>query len=144
MNNTTARFGHNAQAFATTTTTPLEIVWQNTPSAIASGSTIPTNLFVPSNTAPMLVTARGVDLSALTTALVFNSGVDKFLFDSCRIASGVNPHKTAPSPQDLVENSTAMMERTQSRATSRRRSDNRAHHHVVGVATTMSARSRTS
>jgi hypothetical protein len=91
--NTTLRFGSASQAIqGGTGSLNLEIVWLSTPSAIA-GVTIPSILFLPLSTTTHSVTARGVDLSAITGTLVQNGGAvnsgGKYLFDSCRIAAGV-------------------------------------------------------
>jgi hypothetical protein len=54
----------------------------------------------------MSVTARGVDLSAVTTVLVSQANAGgKYLFDSCRIASGVTRYSNAgvTNTRDLVE-----------------------------------------
>jgi hypothetical protein len=97
FNNSSVRFGAVTQSFQgqidASHMYPWEIIWLNTATPIA-GAIIPTNLFEGQNYAPFSVTMRGVDLSAVTTTLVRNalstaSGALKFLFDSCRIASGV-------------------------------------------------------
>lgn len=102
--NSTVRFGATSQGIGTIAGM-FEVIWLNTPSAIA-GATIPVTLFPGVNTA-MLVTARGVDLSAVTGTLVtVNIGAgSKFLFDSCRIASGVVRYLTTgvTNTRDLVE-----------------------------------------
>jgi len=105
--NTTIRFANVAQKIIVSTGI-LEISWVNTPSAIA-GATIPTVLFAASVSYPTLATVRGVDLSAITTTLVdTNSGSatgGKFLFDSCKIASGVTRYSNSGlvNTRDLVE-----------------------------------------
>jgi hypothetical protein len=106
LNNSTVQFGATGQTILATTG-PFEIVWLNTTSAIA-GATLPTNLFAVSTASQaMTVTARGVDLSAVTNTLVLGtSGAgSKFLFDSCRIASGVTRYNGTGvlNTRDLVE-----------------------------------------
>ena len=92
--NTTLRFANTGQTFANSTGI-FEVTWLSTSSAIA-GATIPVLLFVQgSNTSTMNITARGVDLSAITNTLVTNTNSGaKTLFDSCRIASGVTRYST--------------------------------------------------
>jgi len=96
LNNTTLKFSHVGQ-FMGSTAGVFEILWLNTAPGIAAGSTVPTQLFTPtSGTTPNLVTVRGVDLSAITTALVTHTNAgSKYLFDSCRIASGVNRYNSS-------------------------------------------------
>ena len=107
LHNSTVRFSHTNQCF-NASVGPLEIVWLNTASAIAAGSSIPSaNLFAASAaTAAVIVTARGVDLSALTTCIATpNAAGAKILLDSCLIASGVvrfNPG-AANNTRDIVE-----------------------------------------
>ena len=104
MNNTTIRVTHASQGF-TVGGGAFEIVWLNTPSAIA-GATIPTTLFGASPTHMPLLTARGVDLSAITGTLVQqNNHGGKYLFDSCRIASGATRYSTTSvaNTRDVVE-----------------------------------------
>lgn len=89
--NSTVRFSHTAQCIQTNGG-PMELAWLNTPSALAGAVFPSTQLFAPAQSRDaFLVTARGVDLSAITVQLVANStsGCSKYLFDSCRIASGV-------------------------------------------------------
>ncbi len=105
LNNTTLRFGATSQNIAVQTAS-LELIWLNTPSALA-GAIFPTSLFG-GGSGPVSVTARGVDLSALTGTLFNNGGSGsggKFLFDSCRIASGVTRYNVASvaNTRDLVE-----------------------------------------
>jgi hypothetical protein len=106
LNNSTLRFGATAQGVISNGNL-LEITWLGTASAIA-GASIPSVLFAP-QAYPMLVAARGVDLSAITGTLVQNvvagTAGSKFLFDSCRIASGVTRLSTTNTPQarDVVE-----------------------------------------
>ena len=78
----------------------LNFTWQNTPAALG-GSTFPTTLFKASTgSGAGLATCRGVDLSALTGTLVApatgTAGPQKYLFDSCRIASGATRY-SAPT-----------------------------------------------
>ena len=107
FNNTTARFGATGQGFSSAF--PFEITWLNTASAIA-GATFPTVLFNVLSNSLMVVTARGVDFSAITGSLVGNSVTAsiKNLFDSCKIASGVTRYSlTNPAgvtnTRDVVE-----------------------------------------
>jgi hypothetical protein len=83
------------------------INWLNTAGAIAAGSTIPTALFTSSQAGENTwVTARGVDFSGITTALVANTSAGvQCLFDSCRVASGVTRYGTGSvaNTRDLVE-----------------------------------------
>jgi hypothetical protein len=110
LNNSTLRFGNVAQSIlgASSGSYLLEIVWQNTPSAIA-GAILPSILISPGAAAPMVVTMRGVDLSALTGTLVQNGNANnegcKVLFDSCRIAAAVARYSTAlvANTRDVVE-----------------------------------------
>jgi hypothetical protein len=107
--NSTMRFGSASQQVtaANIAGAILHLTWLATASAIA-GATIPTTLFNPSAGGVILLTARGVDLSAIAGTLV-NVGATgcKYLFDSCRIASGVvryNPAViTTGNTVDLVE-----------------------------------------
>lgn len=103
FDNTTARFGATTQFF---TLGPSELVWVNTPAAIP-GATIPATLFnCPSSaTTQNTVTLRGVDLSAITGTLVNNAGGVgyRFLFDSCRIASGVTRYSGGSNTTDIIE-----------------------------------------
>lgn len=88
LDNTTVQFGHVSQVI--TATGPFEVLWINTSSALA-GSIFPTTLFNNASSA-LLVTCRGVDLSAITGTLVNSAAVSantKVLLDSCRIAPGV-------------------------------------------------------
>lgn len=89
--NTTLRFGATSHAIQGGAYN-LEFVWLNTPNAIA-GAIVPSVLFIPTSVTALSVTARGVDLSAITGTLVQNGTTNnsggKYLFDSCRIASGV-------------------------------------------------------
>lgn len=91
LDNTTVQFGNISQSIAQGGR--LELLWINTPAAV-QGAIIPTALLNGSgNGAIMLVTCRGVDLSAVTTSLVKNlnaqTSMFKVLLDSCAIASGV-------------------------------------------------------
>jgi hypothetical protein len=81
-------------------------MWINTPSAVA-GAIFPTSLFIPPGTnVQNAVTLRGVDLSAMTGTLiapsVANAG-NRYLFDSCRIASAVTRYAGALNTTDIVE-----------------------------------------
>lgn len=106
LDNTTVQFGSTQQSISQANQQPYEIIWVNTPSAI-QGVTIPTVLFL-ANSA-MLVTCRGVDLSALNTTLVKNNSTGlpggKYLFDSCKINSGVTRLSSTneANTRDLVE-----------------------------------------
>ena len=105
-NNTTLRFTAAGQFIRNTSNNLLEILWQNTPSAIVG--TVPTVLISPqTNQTLPLLTARGVDLSAITGTLVGPTvaGVAKCLFESCRIASGVTRYASAGAAnnREIVE-----------------------------------------
>jgi hypothetical protein len=87
FDNTTVQFGAASQGIQSTSYL-LDFSWLNT-SAALQGATFPTSLFSLFTPA---VTCRGVDLSALTTALVAtpgNTATQKVLLDSCRIAPSV-------------------------------------------------------
>jgi hypothetical protein len=98
--NTTLQFSHASQTITVTGGFDTLLTWLNTPSAIA-GATIPTSLIAPSSTAILNLTARGVDLSALTGTLVTlnASAAIKVLLDSCRIASGLTRLSTPVAGQ---------------------------------------------
>lgn len=86
FDNTTVEFGNAGQCFSTGAT--MDITWINTPSAIA-GATFPTSLVNPGAT-PLWMTARGVDLSAITGTLVTSgSAGGKYAFENCKIAPAV-------------------------------------------------------
>jgi hypothetical protein len=92
FDNTTVQFGNASQSI--TVGFSIEYIWINTPSAI-QGATLPTSLFTTSSNTFLLVTARGVDFSALTGSFVTGSTVSggtpyKILLDSCRINSALN------------------------------------------------------
>jgi hypothetical protein len=98
--NSSIRFGHTSQFIrGGGNNQSFEINWLNTSSPFGGG-VVPAVLFNP-QAAKFLVTARGVDFSALNTIMVqeqTSSTVGqggKFLFDSCRIASGVTRYSTA-------------------------------------------------
>jgi hypothetical protein len=99
--NTTVRFGATGQSFNSPNAL-LEITWLNTPSAIA-GAIVPTTLF----TQLSAVTARGVDLSAITGTIFLhtNNNSGKFLLDSCRIAPGAVRYNSSSvnNPRDVLE-----------------------------------------
>jgi hypothetical protein len=105
LNNSTVQFA-NAGQFISCGAGLMELVWLNTLSAIA-GSVPSAQLFSGLALATsMSVTARGVDLSAVTTVLVSQANAGgKYLFDSCRIASGVTRYSNAgvTNTRDLVE-----------------------------------------
>jgi hypothetical protein len=107
LHNSTLRFGNASQGIQPSTGGAIfEFIWLNTPSAIA-GATIPSLLFIPTGAnTNMTATLRGVDLSAITGTLVGNANAGgKYLFDSCRIASGVTRYSTTTvaNTRDLVE-----------------------------------------
>jgi hypothetical protein len=86
----------------------MEVIWLNTPGAIIG--TAPTNLFsTGSNNYVLLMTLRGVDLSAVTAGpLAVNGGAKapfKILMDSCRIASAVARYTpgSVTISNDLIE-----------------------------------------
>lgn len=88
LDNTVINFTGTGQSFNANNGN-MEIEWINTPSALLG--TVPTALFTDSNSLVMLVAMRGVDVSALTTALLggLTGAFTKLLLDSCKIASGV-------------------------------------------------------
>jgi hypothetical protein len=102
LDNTALRFGAAAQPIGLGST---ELVWINTPSALA-GAIFPTSLFVPGG-GVNTITLRGVDLSALTGTIFSDSngtGGSRYLFDSCRIASGATRYAAAgANTTNLVE-----------------------------------------
>jgi hypothetical protein len=107
LNNSTVRFAAVGQLIDCNGG-PMDLTWLNTTGAIV-GSIPSVALFTTNATGQVLsVVARGVDLSALTSALfsnnAFNSGC-KFLFDSCRIAPGVARYSmvSVANSRDLVE-----------------------------------------
>lgn len=108
FDNTTVQFGMTSHSFGFLFASPFELVWINTPSAIV-GATLPTTLFNNVANATMLVTCRGVDLSAITGTLVSGGTAaadTKVLLDSCKIASSVTRYGTpgaASTGYDEVE-----------------------------------------
>lgn len=109
LDNTTLQFGAIGQGVApVTASTTFELNWINTASAVA-GSTFPTTLFTCTQTsASMLITCRGVDLSAITGTLMAGlaaGGSIRALFDSCKIASAATcygtPGTTAPAGDEI-------------------------------------------
>lgn len=95
LDNTTIQFNNVSQCISANYA--FEITWINTPSALPGSA--PTTLFQIASGA-LLVTCRGVDLSAVTGTLVSNSagaGNIKVLLDSCRVASGVTRFATPTS-----------------------------------------------
>lgn len=91
LRNTTVSFSNAGQAFRSPNYN-FDILWENTQSALLG--TVPTALFVTTGSSGMMLgTCRGVDLSSLTTALVASTSalVGKFLFEGCKINSGVTP-----------------------------------------------------
>ena len=102
--NTTVRFGATAQSFQTASL--MEILWLNTPTALA-GAIFPASLFNPTSGQQVSLIARGVDLSAVTGTLIQSpsTGSAKVLLDSCRIASGVAryPGTVGIGTRDIVE-----------------------------------------
>jgi hypothetical protein len=108
LDNSTVRFGSTSQSIGGNIgPVPFDVYWFNTPSAIA-GATIPTILFQPLSI-PLLVTCRGVDLSAITSNLYQNGSSSsyggKVLLDSCKIASGVTRYSSTnvANTRDAVE-----------------------------------------
>jgi len=101
--NTAARFGHVGQGIGGIVSYSLEITWLNTGAPLLG--TVPTALFAATASSNLLMTCRGVDFSALTTALVtYGSGGTKLLLDSCKIAPAVGRYVGAPAgASDLVE-----------------------------------------
>lgn len=106
LDNTTVQFGAVGQGIQGGQF-QFNVTWLNTSSAIA-GATIPTNLFISgSNNNAFLVTLRGVDLSALSTALLSGNTTQgtKLLLDSCRVNASVNKQPSAGfnTPEDEIE-----------------------------------------
>lgn len=107
LSNSTIRFGAVSQNINPANGT-FEIIWFNTPSALA-GAIFPTNLISLSNSVtPVLIAIRGVDLSALTTTLATNGASasgGKLLLDSCKIASGLTRYSatSVSNTRDEVE-----------------------------------------
>jgi len=108
LDNTTVQFGNVAQQISGrgAQSGGTNLIWINTPSPLV-GATIPTVLFTSGNGGQMMLTARGVDFSAITTTLVTNalSYMSYYLFDSCKIASGVTRYITTGvlNTRDVVE-----------------------------------------
>lgn len=111
FDNTTLQFGHVSQTIgpASALVAMIEFNWINTPSPFV-GATIPTTLFTGVNGAALLVTCRGVDLSAITGTLLgpgasIGTATNKALFDSCKIASSVTrfvaPGATEPAHHEV-------------------------------------------
>jgi hypothetical protein len=95
LDNTTLQFSDAGQTISGATR-GLEIIWLNTPSALA-GATFPTSLFGTTSTSNYTcITCRGVDLSAVTGTLVDTASTPsaKVLLDSCKISSGVTRYAT--------------------------------------------------
>jgi hypothetical protein len=88
--NTTLQFAHASQTITVSGGFDVILTWLNTPSALA-GATLPTSLIAPGSSVYLNLTARGVDLSALTGTLVAvnQSAAIRVLLDSCRIASSL-------------------------------------------------------
>lgn len=87
-NNCSVSFSSASQAIATT---GVRFVWRNTASAVAG--TIPTTLFIPGNSASAEVYVSGVDLSAVTGALVniaSNHARTLYYFRNCKLGAGVS------------------------------------------------------
>lgn len=102
LDNSTIQFGNVAQAI--NSQAPFDFNWINTPSAI-QGATIPTILFAGASQT-LLVTCRGVDLSAVTTTLLKTataSEIAKVLLDSCRIAAGVTRYAMTSTTGDPAD-----------------------------------------
>lgn len=109
MNNTTARFTHASNGFSCSNVGPMEVIWINTPGALIGTAPAAALFATGSNNYDMLVTLRGVDLSAMTAGpLVINGGVKapiKVLLDSCRVASGLTRYAPGVplNVNDIVE-----------------------------------------
>lgn len=92
FDNTTVQFGHVGSYIGSVSGSPFDLLWINTPSAI-QGATIPTLLFSSSTSGSLLITCRGVDLSAIVGTIVNVNNIgalrNAILLDSCRIASSV-------------------------------------------------------
>jgi hypothetical protein len=92
FDNTTVKFGNVGQYIGSTAIMSLDLTWINTPAAI-QGPTIPNALFNFSTNGHTNIICRGVDLSAITGALLgmatANSAMNKVLLDSCKLAPNV-------------------------------------------------------
>lgn len=92
LDNTTVSFNNASQGFSNGGGFAIDLIWLNTPSAIAG--TAPSILFslTESTSASSYAILRGVDLNALTGTILSSSNTvvfGKILLDSCRIASSV-------------------------------------------------------
>ena len=103
LENTTVTFSASGQTIgATNNFFSFDFTWINTTSAVLG--TAPSSLFNTSDQT-ILATCRGVDLSAVTSHLVANPGniFGKYLFDSCKIASGVTRYSAGAPEQSSDE-----------------------------------------
>lgn len=91
LDNTVLQFNHTAQGITGASGYPLDLTWINTPAALG-GTAVPTGLVQNVGSVPNVMTFRGLDLNALTTAIIspLAASFSKLLLDSCRIASGLN------------------------------------------------------
>lgn len=91
LDNTTIQFAHASQTFQSAGAYTWDLTWINTPSALLG--TMPTSLFTATTALIMLLTARGVDLSAFSGTLLNTAAsaatCTKILLDSCKIASAM-------------------------------------------------------
>ena len=105
FDNTTIQFGHAGQQIAAGAYS-FDVTWLNTSAAISG--TIPTTLFASTSYGALLLTCRGINLSAVTGTLVagVNVGGVKALLDGCRIAPAVTRYgapTAASTTSDEVE-----------------------------------------
>lgn len=105
LDNTKIQFGNTGQYI--TNNSPLELVWINTPTALA-GATMPATLFLSAYNSILSVTARGVDLSNLAGNLLttVNSGFARVLLDHCNIHLALTrqvPTATGSNSSDEIE-----------------------------------------
>ena len=89
FDNTTVQFNAAGQRIQNSPSYATGMTWINTPAATLG--TVPTSLFAAGSNLGLPMTVRGVDLSAVTTALYTVGALSpgRLLLDSCRIAPGV-------------------------------------------------------
>jgi hypothetical protein len=93
--NTQVKFGNAAQGIKQVNTQAWELDWKNTASAIASGSTLPTYLFIPGTSSVFNVFVHGVDLSALGSGQTLvnigasNTPLCHITFYQCKLGASV-------------------------------------------------------
>lgn len=83
--NTTMRFGNTGQGI-----NPIDLIWRSTASAIDTGGSTPSTLFLPTAAPLRRAVLTGVDLSAITGTLVaVSTTVNEFEFRNCKLGAGV-------------------------------------------------------